>query len=457
MTLAPSPTLDAALDVFQALNGAQMDSGDGVLWRRTVDGPEAGGFTLYHGSAGIALFHIELARATGDQQFLAIAERAANAIVTYLDGRTGLSVAPATGWPGYAFALTEIADATGRSDLREVASRCLTQLRSQASTLGSGIGWIEPMPFSDITGFKGDREIFDQSVGASGAGSYFLHAHRRGVHDDALSWAVEVGNRLLDVAEPDPTGRRWRLMADMPFPFTTPNFAHGGAGVGYFMADLYRACGDVRFLDAAKDAARYVAARATPVGEATGGNDAALVCHTEEANPPIFYLGACHGPVGTGRLFALLTEITGDPTWVDTAHRLMRGLAATGAPEVRSTGLWNNHGQCCGDAGIGDYALMMADHCDDDLYADIARRCSAVVMDASVTAPSTPDGVGTGRVWNQAEHRVRPNFLQRQTGYMQGAAGIGSFLLNAAAAPQGRSDIKISLPDMQVWDLPTVL
>lgn len=28
------------------------------------------------------------------------------------------------------------------------------------------------MPFSDITGFSGEREIFDQSVGASGAGSY---------------------------------------------------------------------------------------------------------------------------------------------------------------------------------------------------------------------------------------------------------------------------------------------
>lgn len=99
---------------------------------------------------------------------------------------------------------------------------------------------------------------------------------------------------------------------------------------------------------------------------------------------------------------------------------------------------------------------MMANHSDDAMYADIAQRCGAVVMGGKRHGPTRPDG-GGGRVWSQAEHRVRPKFLQRQTGYMQGAAGIGSFLLNAAAAQQGRSDIKISLPDMQVWDLPAGL
>ena len=27
-----------------------------------------------------------------------------------------------------------------------------------------------------------------------------------------------------------------------------------------------------------------------------------LVCHNEDTRKPIFYLGACHGPAGTGRL-----------------------------------------------------------------------------------------------------------------------------------------------------------
>ena len=36
------------------------------------------------------------------------------------------------------------------------------------------------MPFSDIHGFKGDREIYDASVGAAGAGFVLLYAARTG-------------------------------------------------------------------------------------------------------------------------------------------------------------------------------------------------------------------------------------------------------------------------------------
>ena len=51
-----------------------------------------------------------------------------------------------------------------------------------------------------------------------------------------------------------------------------------------------------------------------------------------------------------------------------------------------------------------------------------------------------------GLMWIQAEHRVRPELLVAQTGYMQGAAGIGSLLLELDAAERGRT-AKIHLPD----------
>ena len=43
-----------------------------------------------------------------------------------------------------------------------------------------------------------------------------------------------------------------------------------------------------------------------------------------------------------------------------------------------------------------------------------------------------------GLRWIQAEHRTRPDFLQAQTGLMQGAAGIGLWLLNLDAYGQKR-------------------
>ena len=112
------------------------------------------------------------------------------------------------------------------------------------------------------------------------------------------------------------------MMADMPFPFTAPNFAHGAAGVGYFLADLHRATGQQRYLDVAIASAGFVQAHASPSG------DGHLVCHTEE-QPTLNYLGVCHGPPGTGRLMYLLHEITGDDEWLEWTHANMRGLLAT--------------------------------------------------------------------------------------------------------------------------------
>lgn len=427
MTQSITPALEAVTFIrAQKVDGR-------TNWRRH-DGPEAGSdYSLYHGACGIILVLLELHAAGQDDGALAEAIAAGEEVQAYLARKDWLSVSPSTGWPGYAFALNELARASGREDFRATAAACLDRLHAQAKSLGKGIGWIEPMPFSDITGMTGDREIYDQSVGAAGAGLVLLYAHAEGLHPAALEHAVAVGERLLEVAEPDADGLRWRMMSDMPFAFTAPNFAHGGAGVGYFLLQLHKATGETRYLDAAREAARYTLSRATPAGAGR------LICHTEEARKPIFYLGACHGPAGTGRLLLELHAVTGDETWLDAARSLVEGLTSTGAPEQRSKGLWNNHGQCCGDAGIGDFALLMAARTGDPKYRDLAQRCADVIVaNSTVTAD--------GRHWRQAEHRDRPEFLQAQTGYMQGAAGIASFLIHLATTDAGRP-VRIAMPD----------
>lgn len=46
----------------------------------------------------------------------------------------------------------------------------------------------------------------------------------------------------------------------------------------------------------------------------------------------------------------------------------------------------------------------------------------------------------------EAEHRDRPDFIQAQTGYMQGAAGIASFLQHLDGVEAGRP-VKLAMPD----------
>ena len=65
-------------------------------------------------------------------------------------------------------------------------------------------------------------------------------------------------------------------------------------------------------------------------------------------------------------------------------------------------------------------------------------------MTAQLLAKATREG--DGLKWVQAEHRVKPELLVAQTGYMQGAAGIGMLLLHLDGFERGKK-ARISLPD----------
>jgi lantibiotic modifying enzyme len=431
-----SDYLAAALNTEVFLSHNQLETDAGITWRRVPGGKPTHSF--YHGSAGTLVYYLELFNATNDVRFLEIAGRAGDEVLAYVNKKVleeaYVTIGFHSGWPGYIYVLNELYKASGEPRYRDGAIAALNRMTAQSSDLGAGIGWIEPIPFSDITGIEGEREIIDLSVGAAGAGVIYLYAHREGLSEDALALAVKTADRLLELGESTDDGLRWLMMADMPFPFTAPNFAHGGAGVGYYLADLYRETGNQAYLEAALSAAAYIKTRTYDQ------SDGFLVCHTEEQQPPsTFYLGVCHGPAGTGRFMSLLHQITGDAGWWTWLSDNFRGLLSTGAPEERSKGLWQNLGQCCGDAGIGDYALFLYQESGDTGYLEFARR----VGDHMIAHGEGDQGLS----WEQAEHRSRPEFTEVQTGYMQGAAGIGSFLLHLDTVLEG-SPGKLITPEM---------
>jgi lantibiotic modifying enzyme len=94
---------------------------------------------------------------------------------------------------------------------------------------------------------------------------------------------------------------------------------------------------------------------------------------------------------------------------------------------------------CCGIAAEAEFFLGMYHVTHEPTYLEAAKKGTERVL-----AKGTRDE--NGMRWVQAEHRVKPELRVAQTGYMQGASGIGIWLMHAAAS--GANDGKaIVLPD----------
>jgi lantibiotic modifying enzyme len=249
---------------------------------------------------------------------------------------------------------------------------------------------------------------------------------------NARALAIRAGVRLIDLGEVARGGARWARETTGSARHT-PNFSNGTAGIAYFLATLYKVTREPRFLDAAVAGARHLLAIAKTEG------DICLVPRDQPDTIELFYLGWCHGPVGTARLFYQLSVVTGDETWMTWVKKAANGILKSGIPQSRTTGFWNNVGQCCGNAGVAQFFLDLYGVTKEQRYLDFAKR-----MTADLLSRSTYDSRGTR--WAHAEDRTAPDTRVAQTGLMQGAAGIGLWLLRLDGSQNNRPPF-VRLPD----------
>lgn len=195
--------------------------------------------------------------------------------------------------------------------------------------------------------------------------------------------------------------------------------------MAYALARGYEASGDESFLEAALAGAAHVRAIATVQG------DAALVAYREPDMTDLYYLGACHGPVGTTRLFQLLHRITGDDLHAEWVGKLFNGVAATGAPERHSPGYWQNSTLCCGTAGFVHWGVGLWWATGEQQYLDFARRSADKLLGDGFSADGGPVR------WFDAFTRTQPDVVTAQTGLTAGNAGNAFALLHLYKALRG--------------------
>jgi lantibiotic modifying enzyme len=411
---ATSPYLESALKAAAWVKSAEIRGPAGLSWPSTPQDRNSVGLDLYSGVPGVVLFFVQTAYATGTRVYLDDARAGANLLLS-----KGASVGGPglyEGLSGLAFALEETFRATKEEKYRRGFLDCLGRIAAAATSAGAGVEWS---PTTDIIS------------GGAGAGLFLIYAFHETGDRGWLDLAARAGVRLIELGRPEKGGLKWAM--DPGFPRLMPNFSHGTAGIAYFLAALYKEAHDKRFLEASLAGAKYLLAIAKTDSESC------LIFHDEPDNKDLYYLGWCHGPVGTARLFFLLSGVTGDKSWLDWVRKSANGLIQSGIPERETPGFWNNAGICCGLAGVGEFFLDLYTELGDSAYLEFSKRVTSRLLSKAT--------VEDGRMsWLQAEHRTRPDYLFAQTGYMQGAAGIGSFLLRMAALDKPHSR-RIVFPD----------
>lgn len=434
------PTLDAvaldtsalvaATEAARWIRSTAQRTAHGLIWLPDPDQPErtatlSAPATIYSGNAGIILFFLELARATGDDSYLDDAKLGADELVatwrevltfkSFLD-LDNFSLTFNTGLAGTAFVLAHVWQATGESVYREAAQAITRHIVDAARPVGEHLEWI-----GAASAGLGDGAII----------LYLLWAACFFQDETWLAVATRAGWRILEVAEPDPRGglkwvgfpvERLGLPANTYF----PNFEFGTAGVAFVLTRLYEETQETSFLDAARKGAAHVQAIADQTG------DAALLFYREPDLTDLYYLGYCHGPVGTARLFYALYKVTHEPSYLEWTERFARGILHSGIPEAQTPGLWNVVCQCCGTTGILDFFVSLWLVTARPDYLAFAQRVAAQTLSRA------SGGDGTGYRWYQAWTRVQPDLINAETGYMIGAAGEGSAFLHLYLAEQGR-------------------
>jgi hypothetical protein len=131
--------------------------------------------------------------------------------------------------------------------------------------------------------------------------------------------------------------------------------------------------------------------------------------HHEPDAAGLFTLGWCHGPPGLGWLFRQLELTTGDPSWRTWLRRAARTDTASGIPERKAPGFWDNVARCCGSASVAEFFLDLHRLEGNPADLEFARLLVDDLLGRAITD-------GTGTRWSNYEFRAAEPDLPPETG-----------------------------------------
>lgn len=283
--------------------------------------------TLYEGTSGIAVFLSDLWEATGKTE-PELARAALGAIRFALDESPGLpenAFGLHGGRVGIAWATAKVARAQDRPELLAEAEALLRPMRGKENedrgidVIGGGGGAIPPLLC--LAAWLPDGEL-------------------------PLAIARALGDQLIASGEHEPEGWCWGTMRGSSVRHLC-GYAHGSAGIGHGLLELYLATGDSRYLYAMEQAFLYENAffdetssnwpdlRHNEIGEYLYSGRVEVLRDRMVNGPalekqPLRYMSAwCHGGPGIGLSRLRAWEALGEQRWLDDARAAVRATLAS--------------------------------------------------------------------------------------------------------------------------------
>ncbi|UCE17853.1 MAG: putative Ig domain-containing protein [Gemmatimonadota bacterium] len=399
------------------MNEARVD-GNGYKWPDVADG----GYhstDLYYGSPGIVKLFSRLYETTGKEQYRHYATGGAQWLID--------EAVPEGGgykWPmiqrlssygiGFYTGVTGTGDAF--ADLYEIFSdtRYLNHAMGAADWLLHVAVFEGPdickWPYTQNSG----SYYTDIIGGVAGVGLFLLRMYELDGNQKYLEYARYGGNWLVSQAIPDGNGYKWKMSTGSHKIFT--GFSHGAAGIGYFLAELFRVSGDDIYLEYAKGAAQWLMDVAIET-------EHECTWWSEESERSVFFsTGWCHGPAGTCLIFMKLYAITTEERYLAYAEKGANWSVNVAIPDgggyrwpyTVASG-FSDVTFCHGVTGVGKFLLDFYTLTRNEHWLKYAKG-------AAFWLGSIADTSAGGYRWE--------SFDFYNTGYSLGTAGIGLFFLD---------------------------
>jgi len=326
------------------------------------------------GAAGIVLALVTLFQASQVERFRRTAKRA-------LAWLADIDYARAPHLPGLLVGESGVGLAFLRAGLAFNQSSLLSSSRRVADAV-----WAAPPASPDF--FNGQ----------AGCGHFLLHLSHALGDQILLGRAVGIGHALLSQAEDDvlwPIPAGYGELSDRRY----LGFAHGSAGIGYVLGELFEATGERRFLDTATAVGEHLVRAARPaLADGSGANWP----DTEEGE--VRSLFWCHGAAGIGQFLMRLEALTGGQEFGRMARRA--GLM------VARGGRWVGPTLCHGLAGNIDFLLDLYQATGEQGWLREAYELAGILRSHAVISGET-------LTWPSEEPTIiTPDF-------MVGCAGVG--------------------------------